>query len=766
MQEDRSNEPRSFLADRLDALWQAAGTPTLDSVARAAQGTSPRPTGKLTGKKISAWKTGANVPQAFTELESVVRVLIQKARRLSTAPSSPGLFEESQWRKWWSEARSFPPQWRDSSGPAVGQAIDKDLDPFDLEVHRAIDDEKDGLVPRLPAYLEREHDDRLRVLVDRAQARSTIAVLVGGSSTGKTRSCWEAIQGLRGWRLWHPVNPSRPQALIDALDKGLIQPRTVLWLNELQHYLKDQLGESIAAGLREIIRDPRKNPLLVLGTLWPEHWNTLTRTPTIGEPDKYSQCRALLIGHRIKVPDAFNVADVAELPAHIKSDQRIIRALNRPDKRVTQFLAGAFELLSRYETAPPAARALIDFAIDASRFGLGSEVSETLLKNAAPGYLSDYEWNELNDDWLAEALAYSQKPSLGVSGPLAKMRPRSGDANTESSLYRLADFLEETGRRSRRYIMPSATFWNTITDHATADSLVDLAYELQYKGRYRDAARLYFMAADAGDINALLYLADNRRRVGDVQSAEAVLKIAMARGSMLAYVDVAELRHEAGDAQAAKQVLREILLDNPVDFEDRGHAWRVLIDLCEETGDIMTPRRWLKQAVADEDDSAAAILADMGKTTRRSKALSRLQKTAIQVLRSENRMERAHKDMIRLSRINDECFYWSLRYFEERTSEAEQNDDDADALIMLGRVHAAHGNTAIAEAILLKAINVLKDPPYTKGKVPALVELVKILKRNGSTDAASQLWKYGLELDGRISNPWDVLDQIPQVNEG
>jgi len=35
--------------------------------------------------------------------------------------------------------------------------------------------------------------------------RSGIAVLVGGSSTGKTRACWEALDLLRGqdppWRL-------------------------------------------------------------------------------------------------------------------------------------------------------------------------------------------------------------------------------------------------------------------------------------------------------------------------------------------------------------------------------------------------------------------------------------------------------------------------------------------------------------------------------------------------------------------------------------
>ena len=47
-----------------------------------------------------------------------------------------------------------------------------------------------------------------------AEGRSGIAVLVGGSSTGKTRACWETLALLRDqdppWRLWHPIDGHRP----------------------------------------------------------------------------------------------------------------------------------------------------------------------------------------------------------------------------------------------------------------------------------------------------------------------------------------------------------------------------------------------------------------------------------------------------------------------------------------------------------------------------------------------------------------------------
>ena len=100
-------------------------------------------------------------------------------------------------------------------------------------------------------------------------------MLVGGSSTGKTRACWEALQLLRdqdpGWRLWHPIDPSRPEAALRELPD--IRPRTVVWLNEAQFYLdaaEAGLGERVAAGLRELLRDPARAPVLVLATLWPD----------------------------------------------------------------------------------------------------------------------------------------------------------------------------------------------------------------------------------------------------------------------------------------------------------------------------------------------------------------------------------------------------------------------------------------------------------------------------------------------------------------
>ena len=332
-------------------------------------------------------------------------------------------------------SRSSAPSAGDRApGPAVlagtpaGRPLAEVTDPFALEVHRPVqpEDPPPGL-PELPAYVPREHDTALGSVVQAAaEGRSGIAVLVGGSSTGKTRACWEALHLLRdqpGWRLWHPIDPTRPDAALRELPA--IGRRTVVWLNDAQYYLDAAdggLGERVAAGLRELLRDPARAPVLVLATLWPEFWDGLIARPA-GGADPHSQARELLAGYDITVPAAFSSAQLRRLSQ--ADDPRLARAAaGAQDGQVIQFLAGAPELLARYRNAPPAARAAIHAAMDARRLGMGADLPQAFLAAAAPGYLTNAEWDALGEDWLEQVLAYTAVPSKGVPGPLTRIHPR------------------------------------------------------------------------------------------------------------------------------------------------------------------------------------------------------------------------------------------------------------------------------------------------------------------------------------------------------
>ena len=86
------------------------------------------------------------------------------------------------------------------------------------------------------------------------------------------------------------------------------------------------LGERVAAGLRELLRDPARAPVLVLATLWPRFWDILTARPA-GGPDPHAQARELLAGHDIPVPAAFTAAQLGQLVQ--AGDVRLARAARR-----------------------------------------------------------------------------------------------------------------------------------------------------------------------------------------------------------------------------------------------------------------------------------------------------------------------------------------------------------------------------------------------------------------------------------------------------
>ncbi|KPI00726.1 hypothetical protein ACFZDP_31020 [Streptomyces mirabilis] len=84
-----------------------------------------------------------------------------------------------------------------------------------------------------------------------------------------------------------------------------IAPRTVIWLNETQHYLFNaadpELGERIAADLPARLVTLERGPVLILGTIWPEHFAALAGLPATDVDDRHAQARPLLAGRDLAV---------------------------------------------------------------------------------------------------------------------------------------------------------------------------------------------------------------------------------------------------------------------------------------------------------------------------------------------------------------------------------------------------------------------------------------------------------------------------------
>src|SRR4051794_37497127 len=87
------------------------------------------------------------------------------------------------------------------------------------------------------AYVPRAHDEALRADIASAAAGTLKALVVmrGTSSTGKTRSLWEAVHA--HCPDWTVIRPRGAAAARRLPESGLFDRPVVVWLNELQGFL-------------------------------------------------------------------------------------------------------------------------------------------------------------------------------------------------------------------------------------------------------------------------------------------------------------------------------------------------------------------------------------------------------------------------------------------------------------------------------------------------------------------------------------------------
>ncbi|WKX13012.1 hypothetical protein [Streptomyces sp. NL15-2K] len=420
-------------------------------------------------------------------------------------------------------------------------------DALALDVHPVIETSAPGAgLPPQPPYVTREHDEFLRdALRTACEGRSRLVVLVGGSSTGKTRACFEALLSLDPeWRLWRP--PSA-EDLVEVLSSVPRMQRTVLWLNETQRYLTTSRDDPAARALQALLDDPARGPVAIMSTLWPEHHQTLTR-------DADSPAAQLLKDRQIVIADVgFQGASKAELERVAQSDPRLAEALTASRDEVTQYLAGGRELLNRYEGAVLETRALIDVAVDAARLGCTEDVSEAFLKAAAWPLVPeshkrtrDQGWRE---EWFERALADAGAPCRGVPGPLTTLSAETDEPHT----YRLADYLRQKISARRALGCPPDAWWEAAVRHVTAPAdLLALARAAQFRARYRISADLAQRSMDLDpSLQGRGLLVDVHFAAGHVSEAEAAAQQALAQGDDRPALRLARLLQDAGEGAAA-----------------------------------------------------------------------------------------------------------------------------------------------------------------------------------------------------------------------
>ncbi|MEU5144860.1 hypothetical protein [Streptomyces sp. NPDC021139] len=551
------------------------------------------------------------------------------------------------------------------AAPEVPLLRVRDADPLRLGVHRPI--RVPGTdTPALPAYVPRDLDTRdgdgLRPLIAAAAEHGGFVLLVGGSSVGKTRSLYEAIRdAVPDWGLVQPMDAGE-------LQRPAARRKVVVWLDELQNHLADDRGLT-AATVRALLAPE----VLIVGTLWPHYYDAWSVPHTSKEEDdRHCVERDLLkLADVVHVGSSFSAAERERAAVRSLTDERLRVALTSEDFGLTQVIAGAPQLVHRWEHAGPYERALMTAAVDATLLGAQSPIPESLLRSAVPGYCGPAERAGAPGDWFEAALAYAAQPLLGATATLVPVS--AGRVMGRPDGYRVADYLVQHTGRVRGAMPPPETFWEACAEHLTDTAdLSRIGNAAAARLRYTAAVPLLRKAVEAGSASAMHDLGELYRRMGDEEAAQEMADRLSASDDPQAdlyqvllagwdFEEIADLA-EAGNEYAVSHI---------IEYGDPRWAMQVLLDRMEP--DDLGAWRRMAELLRDEgQEERAADILDMI-FRRDDEPDDDLLMCYAESLKHTGREER-------LRELTAEGYFWPAHYLADLLYERDEKDEALDVL--------------------------------------------------------------------------------------
>jgi hypothetical protein len=242
----------------------------------------------------------------------------------------------------------------------------------------------------------------------------------------------EAVTALLpGWWLVYPAGPAEVAALA-----GSPAPRTVVWLDELQRYLDGEHG--LTGGVvRALLNAP--DPVVLIGTLWPDRYTAYSAVPGPGGADPHAREREVLdLATVVRIGPAFSPAEQGRARTAAR-DRRLAVAVEAAGYGLTQTLAAAPQLVARWEdaqTASPHAWAVLTAALDVAGLGVRAPLSAEFLRAAAVGYCTSQQQAEAPDNWFEQAtekLHGAPPPRSALRGSAWARSPGTRSRITSSS---------------------------------------------------------------------------------------------------------------------------------------------------------------------------------------------------------------------------------------------------------------------------------------------------------------------------------------------
>ncbi|MBO2445244.1 hypothetical protein J4557_47850 [Actinomadura nitritigenes] len=607
---------------------------------------------------------------------------------------------------------------RTQTAPVPGAVRVRDASWRALGVHVPI--EVPGADPdTLPAYVPRDIDEEpatgLRPWLRTAAGRGGMVMLVGGSSTGKTRCLLTAVQQVvPEWWLLHPRNATQLNQLAN-------QPpgRLVIWLDELQSYLDGADGLTAATADALI-----QAGAVMVATLWPAYHDAYLAAPapalhhtdddadSADQADRYWFERQLLkLAHRIHLAERCSPAEtnrarrLADTAKGGVGDPWLQAALRSCDSGLTQSIAAAPQLMNRWRNGTPYARAILTAAADAARLGVHSPPVE-FLRAAAPGYCSPAEQAQAPTNWFEQALDYATQPLAGAAAALTP----AGDGMTMGTItgYRLADYLDQHSRTERADQIPPHSFWTAAAAHAHPTDLATFGEAAWDRGLYRHAAQLWKKATKHGDPDAAIRLVTHLYTLhpADLPPARyAAAHVALDDPQGVAAL-LGELRGVGANEQVAVLAARaaaHVALDDP-------HAVAALLGELRRVGAgeqaAVLARRAAAHVALDDPHAVAALLGELRRVGAGEQAAVLARRAAAHVALDDPQGVAALLGELRGGGANEQ-----VAVLAARAAAHVALDDPQAVVFLLGELRAAETGEQVAVLARRAAAHVALDDP-------------------------------------------------------
>jgi hypothetical protein len=631
-----------------------------------------------------------------------------------------------------------------------------------------------------------------------ARAKGGVLLLVGDSCVGKTRLLYESAR--RELPDFAVLVPDLGDGdLINTVAQASFRlPKLIIWLDELQRFLPGPyLGEGATAvtpaSIRRLLDAP--TPVIVVGTLWPVYAQTL-RSVTI-DPDhpgerrpRYPGAVDILTDSRVHETrlDPFNSAERAAAAALAAQDPTLAAAVADRDYNVTEALAGARELIARYQRATSAQLAILHAAVDARRVGIESPLSADLLRAAALGYLPS---PHTDDSWFSSALAElasHQRPQDRATAPLLSepspdRRSISGywqafaeHTHATADIVRLAD----NAKRRLRYDVAqaascrvaevdenSAVIWaQLLLGQDRFEEAIDVLRPGVVAGWEQASLEIVFALFNQGDTEQIVEIIQAQLDAGHAYLAWYLPKIIPADDSaeetidaLLALLDseeehvltpLVELLADRGRIDEAIEVLRPFLaehheaLDVVVELlidHDRVEEWRGRADADDRAAALVYAHMLVD---LDREDEAIDVLRPLADDPPTAEWLIRL-------LTKQHRDDEILDVLRSQADAGNEDAAKSLA--DRLTKRARNNADRAmtesmvDLFVLPGRIDEL---AAQAEASDVAAAMLLAEVRIAQGRAEEATTILRSQAGHGNQDAADEL--------SRLETAWDEAD--------